>query len=178
MLYGSEVWSPVSQQDYIKWDKHPVETLHAEFCKNILQVEQKTPNHACRAELGCYPLLTSMQKRALQFWMHRNRSEPDSLQYKALLTQELSPEKSLLSQLVLKLTTLTHTNTNQLQDSSATALPIRVNRTVTQIKNSYLEHWDKETKTPNKLDCYRALKRDFTLEGSPAAWLNSSAYTP
>jgi hypothetical protein len=27
-LYGSEVWGP---QDFTQWDKHPIETLHAEF---------------------------------------------------------------------------------------------------------------------------------------------------
>ena len=27
------------------------ETLHAEFCKNILSVQRRTPNNVCRAEL-------------------------------------------------------------------------------------------------------------------------------
>ena len=30
-LYGSEVWGPLAKQDFIKWDKHPIETLHAEL---------------------------------------------------------------------------------------------------------------------------------------------------
>ena len=51
----SGVW--VTNQDFIKWDKHPIETLHAEFCKSILKVQRKTPNNACRAELGRYPIV-------------------------------------------------------------------------------------------------------------------------
>ena len=35
-LYGSEVWGPLAKQDLIKWERHPIETLHAEFCKILL----------------------------------------------------------------------------------------------------------------------------------------------
>ena len=82
----------------------------------------------------------------------------------AFQTQELSPEKYPLSQLVLKLSrlTLTPTNTNQLQISTASQLPIRVNQIIKHIKNSYLDHWDKETQSQNKLNCYRALNREYT----------------
>ena len=41
-LYGCEVWGPLTNQDFIKWDKHPIETLHAEFCKSILKVRIRT----------------------------------------------------------------------------------------------------------------------------------------
>ena len=51
-LYGSEVWGPLSNNEFTKWDKHPIKRLHAEFCKTVLQVQSKTPNNACRAELG------------------------------------------------------------------------------------------------------------------------------
>ena len=30
-LYDSEVWGPRAKQDFIKWDKLPIETLHAEL---------------------------------------------------------------------------------------------------------------------------------------------------
>ena len=53
-LYGSEVWGPLSNNEFTKWDKHPIEILHAE---TVLQVQRKTPNNACRSELGQYPLL-------------------------------------------------------------------------------------------------------------------------
>ena len=51
-LYGCEVWGPLTKQELTKWDKHQSETLHVEFCRNILFVQHKTPNNAYRAELG------------------------------------------------------------------------------------------------------------------------------
>ena len=32
-LYGCKVWGPLTSQEFTKWDKHQIETLHAEFCK-------------------------------------------------------------------------------------------------------------------------------------------------
>ncbi len=61
-LYGIEVWGPKTKQNFQTWEKHPVETLHAEFCKSILGVHRNAPNSACRAELGQYPLLINIQK--------------------------------------------------------------------------------------------------------------------
>ncbi len=34
-LYGSEVWGPLLNLEFEKWDKNPIEALHAEFCKSI-----------------------------------------------------------------------------------------------------------------------------------------------
>ena len=56
-LYGSEVWGPLTEQNFTKWDKHPVYILHTALCKNILHVQRKIIYNACRAELGQYPLL-------------------------------------------------------------------------------------------------------------------------
>ena len=65
-LYGCEVWGPLTNQDFIKWDKHQIETLHAEFCKSILKVQRKTPNNACRAELGRYPIVIKISITTLR----------------------------------------------------------------------------------------------------------------
>ncbi len=43
-LYGSEVWGPLLNHEFEKWDKNPIEALHAEFCKSILRVQRNTPN--------------------------------------------------------------------------------------------------------------------------------------
>lgn len=83
-LYGSEVWGPLSHQNYNRWEKHPIETLHAEFCRNILYIQRKSPTNVCRAELGRLTLIIDTQKRALNFLMHLRSSPPDSLQFKAL----------------------------------------------------------------------------------------------
>ena len=79
-VYGSEVWSPLSYQDCTRWDEHPLEALHAEFCLHLLNVQRKTPTNACRAEFGRFPLIINIQKRSLKFWMHLKSSPYDTLQ--------------------------------------------------------------------------------------------------
>jgi len=37
-LYGSEVWGPISDQSYTRWDRHPIESP----THNILQTCSKT----------------------------------------------------------------------------------------------------------------------------------------
>ncbi len=97
--------------------------------------------------------------------MHLKSSPTESLHFKALQTQELNPEKSPLSQLVLRLTNLTNsTNTNQSQTSTASHLNIKINQIIKQSKNTYLEHWDQETKTQSKLQLYRTIKSNYELE--------------
>ena len=76
--YGSEVWGLLTNQEFNKWDKHPIETLHAEFCK-ISRLHRCAINNACRAELGQYPLIIKIQKRAIKFWMHLKSSDPPLL---------------------------------------------------------------------------------------------------
>ncbi len=101
-LYGSEVWGPLTNpsQDLTKWEKHPIETLYAELCKNILHVHRNTTNNACRAELGKYPLITKIQKRAIKFWKHLKLSDPQSYHYKVLQYQEMSKESKPFLQLI------------------------------------------------------------------------------
>ena len=103
-LYGIEVWGPLANQEFSNWDKHQIETLHTEFCKYILKVQRKTPNNACRAELGQFPLLLDIQKRAIKFYLHLRTSDPHSYHHQALLSQEENRERSPLNQLVLRLT--------------------------------------------------------------------------
>ncbi len=96
------MWGPLTNpsQDLTKWEKHPIETLHAELCKNILHVPRHTTNNACRAELGKYPLITKIQKRPIKFWKHLKLSDPQSYHYKALQYQEMSKESKPFLQLI------------------------------------------------------------------------------
>ncbi len=93
--------------------------------------------------------------------MHLKSSPTESLHFKALQTQELNPEKSPLSQLVLRLTN--RTNSTQSQTSTASHQN-KINQIIKQSKNTYLEHWDQETKTQSKLQFYRTLKSNYELE--------------
>ena len=97
MLYGSEVWGPLTSQDLPKWEKHLLEALHADT------VHRHTANNACRAELGQYPLIIKIQRRAIKFYKHLQSSDPHSYQYKALQCHELNKDQSPLCQLLLKL---------------------------------------------------------------------------
>ncbi|MEE6528810.1 hypothetical protein FKM82_017462 [Ascaphus truei] len=42
----------------------------------LLQVHRSTSNNACQTELGRFPLLLTVQKKALTFWAHK---QPPSL---------------------------------------------------------------------------------------------------
>ncbi len=101
LLYGSEIWGPVINVQ--NWDKTSIEKLQLEMIKNILGVHRSTSNDACRAELGFYPLKIEIQKRCVQFWHHLHQSDPDSIQYKALLANETSAESHPLNTLAHQL---------------------------------------------------------------------------
>ena len=50
-------------------DKQPYEKLHTKFCKYALGVSKFSSNHACRAELGRFPICFKMWKLCLQYWL-------------------------------------------------------------------------------------------------------------
>ncbi len=159
ILYGSEIWGPKLNNEFDKWDKTIIESFHSEFCKSILQVQRKTPNNLCRAELGQYPLLLKIQKRSLKFYNHLKSVNPQTYHHKALTYQELKPEKSPLSQLVLRLSAVT--SPQQPQDSNANSS--RPNHIINKQKEKYIEYWKETTKTQSKLQSYLTLKREYTL---------------
>ena len=130
--------------------------MHLEFCESILQVHRKTTNNACKAELGLFPSYIKIQKRAIKYWLHLKTSGPHSYHYKALQCQELS----LLTQLVLTLSLLS--NLVQLQDQSEN-ISIRVNQIITHRKQNYLTNWNTQTKAQSKMQCYLALKRQYSV---------------
>lgn len=154
-LYGSEVWGPLANQDFTKWDKHQIETLHTELCKSILRTQRKTPNNACRAELGRYPLIIKIQKRAFKFYNHLKDSDPDMLQNKALTHRE-NLERSPLSQLVQGLC-------SQIQAEPPDPNHTGLKQIIRKQKENYLTHWKETTQNQSKLECYLALNRDYTV---------------
>ena len=40
-MYGSELWGSLVQHDRAKWEKNPIETLHAEFCQVSSRYKEK-----------------------------------------------------------------------------------------------------------------------------------------
>lgn len=154
-LYGSEIWGPLKTQDFSKWEKEEIETLHTQICKNILKVNRATPNNSCRAELGQYPLLISIQKRAVKFYQHLKRSDPSSYQAEALRCQEQTRPRSAHTQLMLKLQ----------PDQHSTIWP---NQIITLQKQNYITYWKEATKLQKKMELYLHLKRDY----KPAEYLS------
>lgn len=59
MIYLFLLHAYMAEIHYSKLNKHPIESLHAEFCENILGVKRKTPE--CRAEQA------HIQKLSLKF---------------------------------------------------------------------------------------------------------------
>ena len=110
--------------------KHQIDTLNAEFYKSVLCVQQQTPNNACRAELGRYPLIIEIQKRALTFYNHLKESDTDILHNKNLDRRE-TLERSTLSQLILRLY-------SQAQAETPDRNPVRLNQIVRKQKENYL----------------------------------------
>ena len=109
--------------------------LHAEFCKNILCVQRKTPNNACRVELGRYPLMIKIQKRAVKFYNYLKGSDSQTFHNKAITYREMNLEKSPLSKLVLGL--CSQTQPIEPLDSNT----IRPNQIMRKQKDNYLTHW-------------------------------------
>ncbi len=135
----------------------------SEFCKSILRVQRNTPSNACRAELGQYPLIMHIEKRAIKFWKHLKMSDPNSYHFKALKNHEVNPERSPLIQMILKLQTQTNTTNNiQHQDTETSIHKIHPNQIIKAQQEKYLTYWKETTEKQSKLECYLALNRDYT----------------
>ena len=163
------MWGPQTQQDWTKWNKHPIEILHAEIWKSILRVQRRTSSSACRAELGQYPLMLNIQKQALNFWNHVKTSDPLSFSYKALHCQESNPQRSPLCLLALR---LSEPSTTQI----ITPRPpqnIRPNQIMIKEKEKYIDYWTELIESQNKMETYVALNRQYTV----AAYLTTVSDT-
>ncbi|CAJ0936895.1 unnamed protein product [Ranitomeya imitator] len=153
LLYGSEVWGPVSYPNWSKWDAGPTEIFHLEFCKHLLQVHRSTSNSACRAELGRFTLHIAIKKKALSFNAHLQSSSPSSYHHKALLHQKASgslPRKSTQSQSDQAI------NLHGLTKGE-------IQKMVHKVKEEYLSIWRNDINKSQKLTIYRNLQREYKL---------------
>ncbi len=134
----------------IQWENCVVE--------NILHVHRHTTNNACRAELGKYPLIIKIQKRAIKFWKHLKLSDPQSYHYKALQYQEMSKESKPFLHLIQSFSP-----DASLTSTDALTHNIRTNQITAQIKQSYITHWQTQTQQQSKMQCYLSLKREYSM---------------
>ena len=56
------------KQDFKSWYSSPIEKIQLQICKRYLEVNNKASNLACRAELGRFPLIITVnQKISIMF---------------------------------------------------------------------------------------------------------------
>ena len=67
LLYGSEIWGPYTNHDYITWDKTKVEQVQTQFLKQVLGCNFQTSNLMARADTGTRPLLNAIIKRTTSY---------------------------------------------------------------------------------------------------------------
>ena len=90
--YGSELWGILGWRknnsdcviNYLLSKNHTFEKLHSRFCKQTLGLDNQTPDILAKAELGRYPIMSTIIKLCYGYWQHVLASNPKSLTYKAL----------------------------------------------------------------------------------------------
>jgi hypothetical protein len=56
-FYACEVWGPLANQEFTKWDKHKIEILHSEYMYVHVQysVQRQTPNKCMQSRIRLIP---------------------------------------------------------------------------------------------------------------------------
>ena len=62
-----------TEQNFKTWDSSPIENIHLQFCKRYLEVNNKSSNVACRAELGRLPLIIPINQKIMIFLSKQQR---------------------------------------------------------------------------------------------------------
>ena len=124
-------------------------------CRWLLVVSCTLQRAGALCELGRYPLIIKVKKRALQFYNHLKESNPDTLHNIALKHSD-NLQGCPLSQLAQGLCA-------QTQAQPPDRKPIGPNQIIRKEKESYLTYWKETTQNQSKMECYLALKREYTL---------------
>merc|ERR1711895_62441 len=112
--------------------------------------------------MGRYPLIIKIKKRAFKFHDHLKDSKPDTF-HNIALNHGQNLQGCPLSQMVQGLYTQT------LAQSPNASKPTGLNQIIRKQKESCLAHWKETTQNQSKMECYLALKREYTL----AEYLNT-----
>ena len=78
LLYNSEIWGGYDKSDFKAWDGSQIERTHQQFCKRCREVSNKASNVACRAQLGRFPQIISINQRILNYLLYLQSKQPDS----------------------------------------------------------------------------------------------------
>ena len=82
LLYGSEVWGPYTDFDFLNWDKSKIEMTHVQYLKRALGCNFHTSNIMTRGEVGTRPLLVDVIKRVISY-IQNIKGRQDSIAYSA-----------------------------------------------------------------------------------------------
>ena len=67
LTYNSEICGVYAKPDFKTWDASQIKKAHLQFCKRYLEVNNKASNIACRAELACFPLNTTINQKIRKY---------------------------------------------------------------------------------------------------------------
>ncbi len=121
--------------------------------KNILGIHRNAPNLGCRAELGRFPLLSEIQKRAAKFWFHLSDTPTDSYHHSAFTYRQKHPESDPMHYLVEK---------HQL-NSTIRCKHSKVKETETITQEEYIHDWQQTVTQVKKLTYFHSIKSDYKL---------------
>ena len=114
LTYGSEVWAPFIDHDWIKWDSSPIEKVHTQFLKRILGVNRSSTNVMARSELGRHSLQERILKNNITYIRDVSCKNPSTLVYQALKYEEsLSYKRNSIFSLFLRHEPNIHLNPDQ-----------------------------------------------------------------
>ena len=77
LLYGSEVWGPFLDYDYLSWEASKIERVQMQFIKRLLGCNIQTSNIMASGEIGVRPLLLNIIKRVVGY-INSIRNRPNS----------------------------------------------------------------------------------------------------
>ena len=92
LLYGSEVWGPFMNHDWVKWDSTQTEKIHTQFLKRLLGVNRSTTNVTTRSEMGRHSLQENIVVRNINYIKYVESKGPQSLVKQAANYEQLNTE--------------------------------------------------------------------------------------
>ena len=85
LTYNTEIWGVYAKPDFKTWDSSQIEKIHLQFCKRYLEVNNKARNVACGAELGCWPLNITTNKKIINYILYIKSKDEESFAKQSFL---------------------------------------------------------------------------------------------
>ena len=161
LTYNSEVWGAFAKSDFKSWDSPAIEKTHLQFRKRYLEVHNKAPNIACRAELGKLPLIIDINKKILNYLNYLREKEESSIVKQSLkisIDLHYNGHNSFYSSL-MKMTdyyNFCDFNCNSLNEG-------KIKQYVDLMKKKYISYWNQTLQHSQKLSFYYTFKKDYSL---------------